>query len=124
MAAAFGAAARQYGQAKRNIVEHGHMAEQRVMLEYKAHLAIAGMQTAHVGAVKADVPAGLMLKPGDNAQSVVLPEPDGPSSATICPEGISSEISFSTWVRPKDFLILAISMLMISLLMLTFFLIF
>ena len=44
------------------------MAEQRVMLEYKANLTIAGMQTAYVGAVKADVPAGLMLKPGDNTQ--------------------------------------------------------
>jgi hypothetical protein len=94
-------AARQHGQAKRDVVEHGHMAEQRVMLEHKAHFTIAGMQAAHVGAVKADVPAGLMLKPGDNTQQRGFPEPDGPSSATICPEGISSEISFSTWVRPK-----------------------
>ena len=61
-------AARQYGQAKRNIVEYVHMAKQRVMLEHKAHFTVPGMQTAYVGAVKADVPAGLMLQPGDNTQ--------------------------------------------------------
>ncbi len=55
--------------------------------------------------------------------SVVLPEPLGPSSATIWPEGISREISLSTWVRPNDFLILEISMLMIALLLQAFFLI-
>ena len=37
---------------------------------------------------------------------------------------MSIEISFSTWVRPKDFLILAISMLMMFLLLRAFFLIF
>ena len=47
--------------------------------------------------------------------SVVLPEPDGPSSATISPEAISSEISFNTLVRPKYLLMPLISMLMIFL---------
>ena len=59
---------RQHGQAKRNVVEHGHVAEQRVMLKHKAHLTIAGVQAAHVSAVEADVPAGLVLKSGDNTQ--------------------------------------------------------
>ncbi len=38
-----------------------------------------------------DVPARQIMR-----SSVVLPEPDGPNKATIWPEGISSEISFST----------------------------
>ena len=61
-------ATRQHRQTKRDVVEHGHMAEQRVMLEHKAYFTIAGMQAAHVIAVKADMSAGLMLKPGDNTQ--------------------------------------------------------
>ncbi len=39
--------------------------------------------TAHVGTVEANMPAGLMLQPGIMRSSVVFPEPDGPSNATI-----------------------------------------
>ncbi|GHL44514.1 hypothetical protein ECZU28_45090 [Escherichia coli] len=66
-----------------DIVEHRHMAEQRVMLEHETDLAIARVQAADVGAVEANMPAGLMLQPGDNAQQRGFPEPDGPSNATI-----------------------------------------
>ncbi len=38
------------------------------MLEHKADLTVTGMQTAHVGAVKTNMPAGLVLKPGNNTQ--------------------------------------------------------
>ncbi len=85
MAAAFGRSRRgSYRQAKSDIVEHRHMTEQRVMLEHETDLAIARVQAADVGAVEANMPAGLMLKPGDNAQQrEVFPEPDSPSNATI-----------------------------------------
>ncbi len=38
---------------------------------------------ADVGAVEANMPAGLMLQPSKMRSSVVFPEPDGPSNATI-----------------------------------------
>lgn len=116
-------AARQHGQAKGDVIEHRHMAEQRIVLENEAHFTVASVHPADVGTVEADMTAGLMLQTGDNSQQGGFSGARGPSSATICPEGISNEISFSTWVRPNDFLILAISMLMISLLLRAFFLI-
>ena len=33
------------------------------------------------------LPVARFLQPGDRAQMVVLPQPEGPSSVTICPEG-------------------------------------
>ncbi|MNE63421.1 hypothetical protein D3C80_1587700 [compost metagenome] len=36
-------ATRQHGQAKRNIVKHRHMAEQRVVLKHKTHFTIASV---------------------------------------------------------------------------------
>ena len=66
-------ATRQHRQAKSDIVEHRHMAEQRVMLEHETDFTIACVQAAHVGAVKANMPAGLMLQPGDNAQQRGFP---------------------------------------------------
>ena len=59
---------RQYGQTKRDVVEYRHVAEQGVVLEYKTHFTVAGMQTAYVRTVEADMSAGLVLKPGDNTQ--------------------------------------------------------
>ena len=55
-------------QTKRDIVENGHMTKQRIVLEYESHFTVASMQTTDVGAVKTDMPAGLMLQPGNNAQ--------------------------------------------------------
>ncbi len=43
------------------------------MLEYKAHLTVARMQAADVGAVEADMPAGLMFQTGDNTQQSGFP---------------------------------------------------
>ncbi|MNE04034.1 hypothetical protein D3C80_965560 [compost metagenome] len=59
---------RQHAQAKGNVVEHRHMAEQRVMLEHETHPAIARMHMADVGAVEAQLAAALVFQPGDNAQ--------------------------------------------------------
>ncbi|MNP36726.1 hypothetical protein D3C76_1301360 [compost metagenome] len=61
-------AARQYGQAKGDVIEHRHMSEQGVMLEHKTDFTIASMQTADIGSVETNVPAGLMLKTGNNTQ--------------------------------------------------------
>ena len=58
----------QHRQAKSDIVKHRHMAKQRVMLEHETDFTVPRVQTAHVGTVKANMPTGLMLQPGDNAQ--------------------------------------------------------
>ncbi len=60
--------ARQHGQAKGDVIEYRHMPKQRIVLENKAHFTIAGVHPAHVGTVKTDMAAGLMLQPGDNPQ--------------------------------------------------------
>ena len=49
------------------------MAKQRVMLEHETDFTITCVQAAHVGAVEANMPAGLMLQPGDNAQQRGFP---------------------------------------------------
>ena len=59
---------RQHGQAKRDVVEYRHVAEQRIMLKYKAHFTVAGVQAANVRTVEANMSAGLVFKPGDNTQ--------------------------------------------------------
>ena len=61
-------AARQHGQAKGDVIEHRHMAEQRIVLEDEAHFTVAGVHPADVGTVEADMTAGLMLQTGDNSQ--------------------------------------------------------
>ena len=65
--------ARQHGQAKSDVIEHRHMAEQRIVLEDEAHFTVAGVHPADVGAVEADMTAGLMLQPGDNPQQGSFP---------------------------------------------------
>ena len=43
------------------------------MLEHETDFAIARVQTADVGAVEANMPAGLMLQPSNNAQQRGFP---------------------------------------------------
>ncbi|CAH0206323.1 hypothetical protein SRABI106_01646 [Rahnella aquatilis] len=60
--------ARQHRQAKRDVVEHRHMAEQRIMLENETDLTITGMQARHVFTVKTQVSGALIFQVGDNTQ--------------------------------------------------------
>ena len=53
--------------------------------------------------------------------SVVLPQPDGPSSASSSPDAMSSDTSRSAWKSPNCLLTLRISMLMSRLLRLVSF---
>ena len=43
------------------------------MLEHETDFTVARMQAANVGAVEANMPAGLMLQPGDNPQQRGFP---------------------------------------------------
>lgn len=58
----------QNSQTKSDIVENGHMTKQRIVLKHEPHLTVAGVQTTDISAVETDMPAGLMLQPGDDAQ--------------------------------------------------------
>jgi hypothetical protein len=49
-------AARLHAQAEGHVVEHGHVAEQRVVLEHEAHLALAHVGVGGVGAVEQHLP--------------------------------------------------------------------
>ena len=80
-------AARLDAQAEGDVLEHRHVAEQRVVLEHEADLALAHV---HVGGVLAgeagSLPASAVSRPAMMRSSVVLPQPEGPSSATSSPD--------------------------------------
>jgi hypothetical protein len=61
-------AARLHAHAEGHVVEHGHVAKQRVMLEHETHLALAHMGIGGVGAVEQHLPAVGRLQTGDDAQ--------------------------------------------------------
>ena len=64
---------RQHRQAEGNVVEHRHMTKQRVVLKHKANFTVASVHPADVGTVKTNVPAGLILQPGNDAQQRGFP---------------------------------------------------
>ena len=61
-------AARQHGQAEGDVVEHRHVAEQRIVLKHEAHAPVARVHVADVGAVEAQLAAALAFQPGNDAQ--------------------------------------------------------
>ena len=88
-------AARPHAQAEGDVLEHGHVAEQRVVLEHEADLALAHVRVGGVLAVEAArCPRSAHSSPAMMRSSVVLPEPDGPSSATSSP-GRTSRLTSS-----------------------------
>ena len=72
-----------------NILEHAHVREQGVVLEHEADLALAQGQPRRVLPAKKIGPRSTGSRPAISRSSVVLPEPEGPSSATSCPDGMS-----------------------------------
>jgi phenol 2-monooxygenase len=55
-------------QAEGHVVKHGHVPEQRVVLEDKAHAALAHVDIGRVLAAKEDLPRVGAFQPGDDAQ--------------------------------------------------------
>jgi hypothetical protein len=55
-------------QAEGDVLEHRHVAEQRVVLEHKAHVALAHMHVGGVFAAEMDAAHVGRLQPGDDAQ--------------------------------------------------------
>ena len=79
-----------HAQAEGDVLEDRHVAEQRVVLEDEADLALAHVGAGRVLAVEAaPLPASGTSRPAMMRSSVVLPEPDGPSSATSSPARMS-----------------------------------
>jgi len=79
-----------------DVVCHGHVAKKSVVLEYEAHLPIAGRDTRDVPAVQGDAAVIDLGEAGDGPQQRLLPLPLGPSSTRNSPGSILSETSLTT----------------------------
>ena len=89
-------------QAEGDVLEDGHVAEQGVVLEHEADAALAGRQRRSTSSPsKRTAPASGTSSPAMMRSSVVLPEPDGPSSATSSPAGTSRLTSSSAVNAPN-----------------------
>ena len=76
-------APRSHAQAEGDVLEHRHVAEQRVVLEHEADVALARTVAGVTSSSsKSTGPPSRGSRPAMMRSSVVLPEPDGPSSAT------------------------------------------
>ena len=76
-----------HAQAEGDVLEHAHMPEQRIMLEHEADVALADAARQRVLSVEMRPdPRSGHSRPAMMRSSVVLPEPEGPSSATSSPE--------------------------------------
>ena len=65
-------------QRKADVLRHRHVRVERVALEHHGDVALAGLEVGDVLAVHQHAAAADRLQPGQDAQVVVLPEPDGP----------------------------------------------
>ena len=55
-------------QPERHVVEHGHVGEQRVLLEHRVDVALVGRHVRHVGTLEHDLATGRLLEAGDHLQ--------------------------------------------------------
>ncbi len=74
-------------QAESHVLEHAHMAEQRVMLEHEAHLPLAHMAVAGIAPSKRMRPRSAVSSPAMMRSSVVFPQPEGRAGPPARPWG-------------------------------------
>jgi len=67
------------------LLEHRHVAEQRVVLEHETDIALARVALLHILAVKQQLAGIRQLHAAIMRSSEVLPQPEGPSSANNSP---------------------------------------
>jgi hypothetical protein len=79
--------ARLDAQAEGDVLEHRHVAEQRVVLEHEADVALAHVHVRWRPRRRTARARVGRSRPAMMRSSVVLPQPEGPSSATSSPEG-------------------------------------
>ena len=92
--------ARPHAQAERHVLEHAHVAEQRVVLEHEADAALGGGPMGDVLVVEADARARVgvrRVEAGDDPQQRRLAGAAGPSRATSSPSWIDRLTSRSAW---------------------------
>ena len=99
-------------QAEGDVLEHRHVAEQRVVLEDEADVALAGMQVGGLGAGEQDVALIGRFHAGDDAQQRRLAAAGGTEQATSSPVGMSRLMLSSATKLPKRLEMLRISILM------------
>jgi hypothetical protein len=80
-------------QAVLDVLPHRQVREDRVILEHHADVALVRRDGVDDLVVEADRPASMLLNPAIMRSSVVLPQPDGPSSVKNSPFRISTERS-------------------------------
>ena len=78
-----------------------HVREQRVILKHHADLALIGRHVVDPFAGDQDFSAVRAEEPRARLRTVVLPQPDGPSSVMNSPRRIANEISCSAVTSPK-----------------------
>ena len=89
--AALGLATRLHPQAVLDVLLHGHVREQRVVLEHRVDVAVERRRVGDVARRRAAIaPAVGSSKPAIMRSMVVLPEPDGPSSEKNSPAPTST----------------------------------
>ena len=87
--------------ARTHVVERRHVREQAVALEHHAHVATRGRHRRDVLAVDEHRSCGGRSKPATMRRAVVLPQPDGPSSATSSPGASSIDSPSRARVSPN-----------------------
>ena len=97
-------------QRKRDVLLHRHVREQRVALEHRVDVAVLRRHAGHVLAVDDDVAASRAAsKPAIIRSSVVLPQPEGPSSVKNSPASMDRLTSSTATKSPKRRVTLRIS---------------
>ena len=76
-----------------DVVEHAHMREECVALKHGVDAALLGGEAGYVVAANRHAPSIRALEPCDDPHEVVLPLPEGPSTARNSPASTSSESS-------------------------------
>ena len=80
---------RPHREAVRDVVGHRHVPEQSIVLEHESDAPLLDRQSYGVLAVEPDRAAGRTPRPAMSRNSVVLPDPDGPRSASSSPGAMS-----------------------------------
>ena len=84
-----------------DVLQHGHVREQRIGLEHHADVALGGGEPRHVLAADQDAARRWPISsPAIRRSVVVLPQPEGPSSVTSVPGSIVKETSSTAVTAP------------------------
>ena len=83
-----------------DVVARRHVREEAVGLEHDAHAPLVGRHMGDVLPSTRIRPESISSSPPSARRAVVLPQPEGPSSATSSPGAISIDRPSSAWTAP------------------------